>query len=289
MKPWKSLNNYIEWIDSKLFECLPMPFEIEFKSLSDFTYFETLKNKNDPKINLYDDFYKPNRLTAFHEIFYFNNLNTNRISNNLPSQGFTGNIMAILDPFKFKKKSFSGLSSNVKNQNPESMLLNSSSDDDFTDDSSSFIPDFSLKTNNSEKLKPLNLSSPEKKEKSIFEISDQSLDIYKKYAQDAQRIEVTYKKLIDKKYYKFFINDEFCEDPLKSITKKNMSIYESHLNGENSNNHNIFQIKSKDLILYEKFINSRENLQINKERLDLKGFENFKNKSNNEKISFGLV
>lgn len=65
---------------------------------------ELIKSKFDPRISLFDNFYKPSQLSAFHEIFYFNNLNTNRITNNSANQGFTGNIKAILDPFRSKKK-----------------------------------------------------------------------------------------------------------------------------------------------------------------------------------------
>ena len=77
--------------------------------MNDFKNTEQLKLKSDPKISLYDSFYKPNQLSAFHEIFYFNNLNTNRITNNSSSQSFTGNIKSILDPFRSKKKEITSI------------------------------------------------------------------------------------------------------------------------------------------------------------------------------------
>ncbi|RNA31050.1 Polyphosphoinositide phosphatase [Brachionus plicatilis] len=283
MQPYKSLKNYIEWIDLKLFECLPMPYEIEFKSLADFMHVEPLKSKNDPKINLYDDFYTPNRLTAFHEIFYFNNLSTNRIANNLPSQGFTGNIMAILDPFKFKKKSFSGLTNSAKNLSTESMLLNSSSDDDFTDDSNSFVPDFSLKANNSEK--PLSRSSPEKKARKIYEVPTKSLNVYMKYAEDAQRIQISYKHPKDKVYQKFFVAEQLCQDPLKTFSDKNLAIYEDHLNIDRLNDPTTVQIKESNLKIYEAFINERKNLKVNYDDFELSGFEVFNLHNDKIKLS----
>lgn len=227
-----------------------------------------MKSKNDPRVNLYDDFYNPNRLTAFHEIFYFNNLNTNRVSNNLPNQGFTGNIMAILDPFKFKKKSLSGVAHSVKNQNTESMLLNSSSDDDFTDDSSSFIPDYSLKANNSEKTKPIKGCSPEKKDRTVLiEVSVLSMDVYKKYAEDAQNFGVKYKQDLDEMYEKYFLSEKFCQKPSEIISEKNLTIYADHLNVGRFNENPDNQIKKNDLEIYEKFINERENLEVKSEQL----------------------
>ena len=205
-------------------------------------------------------------MTAFHEIFYFNNLNTNRVSNNLPNQGFTGNFMAILDPFKFKKKSISGVAQSVKNQNIESMLLNSSSDEDFTDDSTSVVPEYSLKANNSEKLKPINGCSPKKKDKIVFiEVSIKSMEIYKKYAEDAQSIK--YKQNLDKTYQKYFLSENFCQKPSEIISDKNLAIYADHLNVGRFNENPDNQIKNNNLEIYEKFINERENLSVNSDQL----------------------
>lgn len=97
MQPWKLPKNYIDWIDSKLFKCLPKPYDQENKSLLSFNHVEKIKDKNDPRISAYDNFYKPFELTAFHEVFYFNNLVVNRVNNNTVTS-YSG-IKAILDPF----------------------------------------------------------------------------------------------------------------------------------------------------------------------------------------------
>ena len=78
-------------------------------------------------ISSFENFYKPHELTAFHELFYFNNLNTNRITNNNPVGSLSGNLMAIFDPFKYKVKKknsttslrFQKLTNNQENLNFE--------------------------------------------------------------------------------------------------------------------------------------------------------------------------
>jgi hypothetical protein len=102
MQPWKIPKNYIDWIDSKTFGCLPAAIDQEFKSLASFAYVEKVKEKSEPRVNSFDNFYKPFELTAFHEIFYFSNLTTNR-KTNTNTIGFGGNIKAILDPFKMMR------------------------------------------------------------------------------------------------------------------------------------------------------------------------------------------
>ncbi|CAF0829465.1 unnamed protein product [Brachionus calyciflorus] len=277
MQPWKMSKKYIEWIDSKLFKCLPLPYELEFKSINDFKYVEQIKSELDPKISLFDDFYKPDELTAFHEIFYFNNLNTNRITNNIPSQGFTGNIMAILDPFKFKKKSITGLSKSQQNQTNESSLsLQTSSDDDLTDDSISFTPEFSLKqTNNVEKIKSSNRVVVKNRDLRIFEISDKSLDIYKKYAQDAQRDEITYQNNKASQVYRnFFLDEKFTNDPIKSISDKSMSVYLNHLNVGCYGGAAIKEPSDKNIKIYEAFLKEKESLKESSQYYDSE-FGNF--------------
>lgn len=73
-----------------------------------------IKSKDDPRINEFDNFYKPFELTAFHETFYFMSLNTNRISNNSSmtnnAGNFSGNLISMFDPFKNRnKKSISSI------------------------------------------------------------------------------------------------------------------------------------------------------------------------------------
>lgn len=113
MQPWKIPKNYIDWIDCRTFSCLPVATEQEYKSLGGFAHVEKIKEKTDPRVNAFDNFYKPFELSAFHEIFYFSNLTTNR-KTNTSTAGFGGNIKAILDPFKMmrttpQKKTTSGI------------------------------------------------------------------------------------------------------------------------------------------------------------------------------------
>jgi hypothetical protein len=66
---------------------------------------EPIKSREDLKTNAYDHLYRPFELSAFHEMFYFNILNTNRISNNTPSGSFSGNIISMFNPLRAKKSS----------------------------------------------------------------------------------------------------------------------------------------------------------------------------------------
>lgn len=106
MQPWKLPRKYIDWIDAKMFNSLPMPCDQEFKTVTSFLHLEKIKEKCDARVSAYDNFYKPFELTAFHEIFYFNHLNTSRITNTSSTTGtFGGNIKAaILDPFMMMRK-----------------------------------------------------------------------------------------------------------------------------------------------------------------------------------------
>jgi hypothetical protein len=50
------------------------------------------------KINTFNNFYKPFRLTVFHETYFFNILQVNRL-NEPASTSLTGHLKAIIDPF----------------------------------------------------------------------------------------------------------------------------------------------------------------------------------------------
>jgi hypothetical protein len=76
----------------------------EHKSLENFEQVEHLKDREDSKISAFDSLYRPHEFTPFHEIFYFNSLNTNTISNNIASGSFGGNLISIFDPFKNRNK-----------------------------------------------------------------------------------------------------------------------------------------------------------------------------------------
>ena len=117
------------WIGESIFECLPyaheqgsfkknyrnnfitqskcwyLLFSQEKKGVESIKHVEHIdKEEKEYLISSFENFYKPHEITAFHELFYFNNLNTNRITNNNPVGSLSGNLMAIFDPFKSKVK-----------------------------------------------------------------------------------------------------------------------------------------------------------------------------------------
>ena len=105
MKPWKLPKNYIDWIDVKLFACLPFAFEQANKSMEHFAYVEQVKSVDEAKAAIFENVYKPFEISAMHEIFYLNNPNANNISNTNTQNGFTGgNLISIFDPFKSRPK-----------------------------------------------------------------------------------------------------------------------------------------------------------------------------------------
>ena len=88
---------------SPIFRCLPLAYDQEKRTIEKFSVFEKIKSLDDLRINFYENFYKPGQLTAFHEIFYFNSLNSNRVLNN--ATGIGGNLKAIImDPFNLRSK-----------------------------------------------------------------------------------------------------------------------------------------------------------------------------------------
>ena len=90
-------------MSSPIFRCLPLPYDQEKKTIEKFSVFEKVKSLEDIRINFFENFYKPSQLTAFHEIFYFNSLNSNRVLNN--ATGIGGNLKAIImDPFNLRSK-----------------------------------------------------------------------------------------------------------------------------------------------------------------------------------------
>jgi hypothetical protein len=104
MKPWTISKDYINWLGVHLFKCLPLAFDQEFKKIENCPSIERLESADDYRINAFANFYRPFEYTAFHEIFYFNNFNTSRLSNNAPRGSLAGNIKAILDPFRQRTK-----------------------------------------------------------------------------------------------------------------------------------------------------------------------------------------
>ena len=79
---------------------------IEYKNINSLSHLEEIKEKDDFRINEFDSFYKPYEFCAFHELFYFNNMNARRLESKNSSTGsFSGNLKAIiLDPFITKTK-----------------------------------------------------------------------------------------------------------------------------------------------------------------------------------------
>lgn len=182
MQPWKIQRNYIDWIDRSLFDCLPLPSEQTYKSLSNFAHVEKIKEKNDPRISSFDNFYKPHEFTAFHEIFYFMNLVTNRITSN-NSTGLSGNLKSILDPFRMMR-SAKKLANNKNAKEVNYKEANSSEED--SDDSFEVIPEQPFQT----KMIKEKIGQNEKfNENSVnFTVSDTSIEIYKQYAANSKQI-----------------------------------------------------------------------------------------------------
>ncbi len=98
-----------------------------------------MKSKEDSKINVFDNFYKPYELIAFHELFYFNTLSTNRVTNNSATLGFGSNIKALLTG-KRNSNSQAIMPSNNKDYKLNNLLLNNpSSDENSADDSYTYV------------------------------------------------------------------------------------------------------------------------------------------------------
>lgn len=69
------------------------------------SHVEEIKEKEDFRISEFDNFYKPYEFCAFHELFYFNNLNASRLESKVSTTGsFSGALSSILDPFITKAK-----------------------------------------------------------------------------------------------------------------------------------------------------------------------------------------
>ena len=69
------------------------------------SHLEEIKEKEDFRINEFDGFYRPYEFCAFHELFYFNNLNASRLESKGSTGSFSGNLKAIIfDPFITKTK-----------------------------------------------------------------------------------------------------------------------------------------------------------------------------------------
>lgn len=236
MQPWKMQKRYIEWIDRKLFDCLPMPYEQEFKNFTSFSHVEKIKDKFDPRISSYDNFYKPHELTAFHEVFYFSNLITNRISNTNTS-GISGNIKAILDPFMLMRNAKKlALSGNAKDQNFK--LVNSS--DDESDDSFEVIPEIPYKINSIQEKNRINETLNENS--SRFAITDISMEIYKNYVDNS--------KEFSKVNYKYLEKDaswtNFSQYSNITLPKSRKSSFNQFLTNKNFDPNNFFKIKFEE-------------------------------------------
>jgi hypothetical protein len=80
---------------------------------------EIIKNNNYFKVDIFNNYYKPHKLTVFHETYYFNILPINRLNETTPSSLTSGLKAIILDPFKrnLKRNELNQSSQNLAIQN----------------------------------------------------------------------------------------------------------------------------------------------------------------------------
>lgn len=153
------------------------------------------------KINAFDNFYRPNELIAFQELFYFNSLSTSRITNNSPSLGLSGNLRALLT----RKRNSTNAITNVPNAVGSSLSSTSiqndefSDDDESTDDSFTIVPVLNVykgpSSGSKDKTKPVKTNTKDMSEKmsilgsyTSFDLDEKSHSVYKKYADDSARL-----------------------------------------------------------------------------------------------------
>jgi hypothetical protein len=205
LEPWKLRpTNYIEWINKSVFKCLPAAYEQENKSLDSMAYVEAIKcgsKEDQARINEFDNFYKPFELTALHETFYLNILNTSRVVstyNNSSATSIGGNLISMFDPFKSRMGKKSSISAeNTKGSPLRSVSVSGSTDEDLTDTDSASVNNFEHATikpsNSKEKIKAVRqfAKTNQKDEQLFVEISGQSLILYKKYANDSINLNVS--------------------------------------------------------------------------------------------------
>jgi len=184
-EPWNFPKNYTSWLDCATFECLPKSSEEELKSVKTAVKtYEKFSTKHDFRIDVYDNYYKPYKLSAFHEVYYYNILQVSKANGNSISNLTSGLKAIMIDPLitlsGVKRVSESTLMSNRSPQlNPQS---NASSDSE-TDDSVSISQEVSPRRNlptKEVKSSPLRVLP---QSKALVPTGNKSFDVYRKYVE----------------------------------------------------------------------------------------------------------
>lgn len=78
---------------------------IETKSIENcVNKLEAINNLNEFRVDIFDSYYKPHKLTVFDETYYFNILQINRLNETTPNSLTSGLKAIILDPFMQRNK-----------------------------------------------------------------------------------------------------------------------------------------------------------------------------------------
>jgi hypothetical protein len=216
---------------------------------------EVITNNNDFKTDIFNNYYKPHKLTIFHETYYFNILPINRLNETASTSLTSGFKAIILDPFKRNvKRNEISQSTQIVQNSPQ---IDHSSDSD-TDDAYTVIQEQTspkiynlaqqkennkLKTNN-------NINQIDKKRTILSDIkvhvSDKSLNLYKKYADEMNIIENKFSNL-------FSVNDKTKSieiiEPKVSI--ESVDIYKSSIDVAF---YGPFEPDVKSISVYEEYI-----------------------------------
>ena len=260
-EPWKQPIRYNNWIDEATFKSLPLASDEVGKTLENsMNTVEMIKDFNSFKIDMFNNYYKPHKLTVFHETYYFNILPIHRLNETAHNSLTSGLKAIILDPFKRNSTKRLDINQSTIQQNAPSnnsntpQSLNNSSDSD-TDDTYTVIQqelNCSPKFANfgSKDSKELLKSQINQIDRKIFasdvkvHVSDTSMSLYKKYVSAADSIvENSFPKI-----FSFNQEKSLVEIVEPKVSAKSMNLYRTCVNvGSNGPN-------EPNISIYEDFI-----------------------------------
>ena len=198
---------------------------------------ELIKSSNNFKIDIFNNYYKPHKLTVFHETYYFNILPISRLNETIPNSLTSGLKAIILDPFKrnLKRNELNQSQQCLPSQNQQ-LYQNNSSDSD-TDDYMVI-----QEQNTSPKLFSLAQEKEAKTKSNVGQVdklkgatnlfsdikvytSENSLSLYKNYVNETNFIENKFSNL-------FKINDDTKSIEIiePRVSAESESIYKSSVN-----------------------------------------------------------
>lgn len=226
-EPWKLSKRYCEWIDSKTFFYLPNAIDEEKTLEKDSKTIELLRQEN-YRIDHFENFYKPHKLSVFHEIYYFNILQVNRITGQVSSSLTSGLKAMLFDPLMGNKKVTKQNVSNVSLLNAQS---NASEDSDTTDDSSLALSSTQYTKSPIKSLKPDDIKKSSVINNKIDENPQEVTIIIQ-----SEKTALVYKNFLEQK----FIPNTFChtikrlKNGLEEVVEPKVSIkatqlYNNHL------------------------------------------------------------